>query len=102
MIVEDMILSSVGQFCQGYHDPSRKVVHKLWASEGIVNLLKHHPQWPAISFPSNSNFFQYYKDPAIVKKVLSLFNRKMDTKIQETHQIETAILNERILTIGRL
>eukprot|EP00164_Ancoracysta_twista_P002509 GFYU01003340.1.p1 GENE.GFYU01003340.1~~GFYU01003340.1.p1 ORF type:complete len:465 (-),score=46.50 GFYU01003340.1:71-1465(-) len=49
MVVNDIIVSSVGQFCDGSHD-RMKPLHMRWGSSLIVDRLRSHPQWPDITF----------------------------------------------------
>lgn len=61
-IVEGIIASSIGQYCEGAHDLS-KPMHKLWASNHIVDIFKSHPQWPNINLKNDDNFLNIIKNP---------------------------------------
>ena len=68
-IVEDIIVSSVGEFCEGSHDLSNPI-HQLWTSDDIVEIFKTHPQWPVIELENNDNFLNMIKDIDFAKEYL--------------------------------
>ena len=69
-VVEGMVVSSVGQFCEGAHDMA-KSTHRLWASDRIVRVLRTHPMWPDIQLPCNDCLLPMLKDPAWAEALLS-------------------------------
>ena len=60
-IVEGIIASSIGQFCQDSHDMSNPL-HQLWGSHKIVELFQMHPQWPNIEMTNDDPFLRMIKD----------------------------------------
>ena len=51
-----------------------KPMHKLWASNKIVELFKMHSQWPNIQLDNNDPFLNMIKDENFVKSYLNITN----------------------------
>ena len=80
-IVENIIASSVGQFCPGSHDIS-KPMHQLWASEKIIEIFKTHKQWPNIELTNDDPFLKMIKNINFVNNYLGITdNLKIKSKI---------------------
>merc|ERR1719420_1908563 len=61
IIVEGVITSTLGQFCEGTHKAD-KPTHQLWNSPKIVDLLRRHRAWPNILFGSEDAAIKTLKD----------------------------------------
>ena len=73
-VVEGMVVSSVGQYCEGAHDLT-KPTHRLWTSEHIVRVFRSHPMWPDIQLPLNDRLLPMLKDPACAEVFLSVIEK---------------------------
>merc|ERR1712176_779263 len=73
VLVEDIIVSTLGTFSNGSHNRC-KPSHQLWNSPKIVALLKRHCTWPNVSFHSDDLIVSSLKDASRAPHYLSLFN----------------------------
>merc|ERR1712242_157035 len=74
IMVEGIITSSLGQFCEGTHKAD-KPTHQLWNSEKIVDLLRRHHAWPNIHFDSEDAAINMLKDMRFVTAYLAHLNQ---------------------------
>lgn len=47
IIIEDVVATSVGTYCEGLHDMTNPE-HQVWGTDTIVDIYKQHPCWPNI------------------------------------------------------
>ncbi len=73
IVVNGIVMSSIGTFCPGVHDLHKKSNHALWASEHIVNVFKQHPMWPVVVLDTEKdNFLNVIKDKAFAAEYVSI------------------------------
>lgn len=72
VLVEDVVVSTLGTFCEGSHK-RHKPSHQLWNSPKIVALFKRHSTWPHVSFHSDDMILSSLKDSSNATCYLSLF-----------------------------
>merc|ERR1711881_831023 len=72
VLIEDVVVSTLGTFCDGSHKRC-KPSHQLWNSSKIVALLKRHSTWPNVSFHSDDIILSSLKDSSRATCYLSLF-----------------------------
>jgi len=68
--VEGVVLTSIGTFCAGTTDGGAPSVHQIWNSETIVDLMRLHPTWPAVTLRGDSPFVTLLKTETAVRRVL--------------------------------
>lgn len=79
ILVEDVVVSTLGTFCDGSHKQC-KPSHQLWNSAKIATLLKRHDTWPNVSFDSDDMIVSSLKDTSRSHCYLSLFEGELLAK----------------------
>lgn len=70
ILVEGIVTSTLGTFCEGTHRMS-KPTHRLWNTPKIVKLLQRHVAWPNVVFESDDAALHMLKDAAFAERYLA-------------------------------
>jgi hypothetical protein len=68
--VNDILVSTVGTYCEGSHD-FQWPTHELWGSRHIIDILRQHPGWPEIYFHRQDNLIDVLKNPSFAAEYLA-------------------------------
>lgn len=71
IVVEGTVLTSIGTHCPGTSDECAPAVHEVWSSATVVDLMRLHPHWPAVTLRSNSPLVNLLKCEAAAQRVLT-------------------------------
>jgi tetratricopeptide (TPR) repeat protein len=70
IVVEGITASTIGTHCEGSHD-FQWPTHAVWGSAAIVDIFKHHPDWPNIQLGAHDTFLNAVKDPGFASEYLA-------------------------------
>mmetsp|Transcript_20182 Transcript_20182/g.34036 ORF Transcript_20182/g.34036 Transcript_20182/m.34036 type:complete len:875 (+) Transcript_20182:68-2692(+) len=71
IVVNDIVASTIGTFCEGGLHDLKQPNHALWATKHIANVFEHHPLWPVVKLDAqHDNFLKVIKNLKFAEEFL--------------------------------
>ena len=71
IVVNGIVVATLGTYCEGTHDCLVKPNHRLWASPHIVDIFKQHPSWPVVVLNDDDLFLRAIKNKSFALDYLT-------------------------------